>query len=265
MKNKIDMKNTIKTLLITAILMLANTIVFSQTAREISEKASHAMEIKSMEMASTIKIIDQKGRVRVRKTVNATKEFEGVTKSLVRFTAPADVKGTAMLIFDYKDQGDDMWIYLPALRKTRRIVSSEKGKSFMGSEFSNADLTKPNLDDFEYKILSSEARDGKKYWLIESRCKDEEIEDENGYSKRISWIEKETFLVHKMEFYDLDEELHKIQYIKDFRIQSSGKYFAFYMEKENVQNGRKSIMIIDQFQAGSTMTEPSFTAAMLSK
>lgn len=260
-----QIKKPIRVLLTVATLMIANTIVLSQTAREISEKASNAMEIKSMEMASTLKIIDNKGRERVRKTVNATKEFEGVTKSLVKFTAPADVQGTALLIFDHEDQADDMWIYLPALRKTRRIVSSEKGKSFMGSEFSNADMTKPNLDDFEYQILASETMDGEEFWKIETLCKDEDIEDENGYSKRISWIEKNTFLVHKMEFYDLDGELHKIQYIKDFRLQSEGKYFAFYMEKENVQNGRKSIMIIDQFQAGSSMTESAFTPTMLSK
>lgn len=259
------MKNIIKSLLLIAVFFNSGSSIFSQTAREISEKASNAMEINSMEMASTLKILDDKGRERIRKTVNATREFEGVTKTIVKFTAPADVQGTAMLIFDYEDQADDMWIYLPALRKTRRIVSSEKGKSFMGSEFSNADMTKPNLDDFDYKIIRSEKYDDKDCWLIEALCKNEDIEDENGYSKRISWIEKETFLVYKMEFYDFDGELHKIQYIKDFRMQTNKKYFAFYMEKENVQNGRKSIMIIDQFQAGSTMSESSFSPTMLSK
>lgn len=259
------MNNILKCLLLSAILFTASTSIFSQTAREISEKASDAMELKSMEMASTLKIMDNKGRERIRKTVNATRDFEGVTKTIVKFIAPADVQGTAMLIFDYEDAGDDMWIYLPALRKTRRIVSSEKGKSFMGSEFSNADMTKPNLDDFEYQILSSETYEGKECWVIETICKNEDIEDENGYSKRISWIDKATYLVHKMEFYDFDGELHKIQYIKDYREQSEGKYFAFYMEKENVQSGRKSLLIIDQFQADSKMPETSFSPNMLSK
>jgi len=259
------MKNAFKTFLLLTIFITASSSIFSQTAREIIENASNTMEIKSMEMASTLKIIDQKGRERIRKTVNATKEFEGVYKSIVKFTAPADVQGTSILIFDHEDQADDMWIYLPALRKTRRIVSSEKGKSFMGSEFSNADMTKPNLDDFNYKIRSSENYEGLECWIIETTCKDEDIEDENGYTKRISWIEKATFLVHKMEFYDLDGELHKIQYIKDFRLQSNDKYFAFYMEKENVQNGRKSMMIIDKFQAGSSMPETAFSPTMLSK
>ena len=76
------------------------------------------------------------------------------------FTSPADVRGTAMLIYDYENKDDDMWIYMPAIRKIRRIVSSEKGKNFMGSEFTNADMSKPNMNDFDYRILSSETYSG---------------------------------------------------------------------------------------------------------
>ncbi|OFY61217.1 MAG: hypothetical protein A2Y71_04175 [Bacteroidetes bacterium RBG_13_42_15] len=245
-------------------MIATNASLFSQSAREISEKASDAIDMKSLEMSSTLKIIDNKGRERIRQMVTAIRELEGIVKTIVRFTAPADVKGTAMLINDYEDKADDMWIYLPALRKTRRIVSSGKGKSFMGSEFSNADMSKPNLDDFEYKILSAEIYEGKECWKIETICKNEEIEDENGYSKRISWIEKGTYLVHKMEFYDLDGELHKVQILSNYKKQPGGKYFAHYMEKKNVQNGRKSVIVIDRFQGISSMPESAFSPAMLS-
>jgi len=258
------MKTTGKFLLTLAVLIATNASLFSQSAREISEKASDAIDMKSLEMSSTLKIIDNKGSERIRQMVTAIRELEGIVKTIVRFTAPADVKGTAMLINDYEDKADDMWIYLPALRKTRRIVSSGKGKSFMGSEFSNADMSKPNLDDFEYKILSAEIYEGKECWKIETICKNEEIEDENGYSKRISWIEKGTYLVHKMEFYDLDGELHKVQILSNYKKQPGGKYFAHYMEKKNVQNGRKSVIVIDRFQGISSMPESAFSPAMLS-
>ena len=69
-----------------------------------------------------------------------------------------------MLIFDYEDKSDDMWILLPSLRRTRRIVSSEKGKSFMGSEFTNADMSKPDLNDFTFKILGSAEADNNECW-----------------------------------------------------------------------------------------------------
>lgn len=237
----------------------------AQTALEISQKASEAMNLNTMEMSSTLKILDDKGRERIRETVTATGKFNGVSKTIVRFTAPPDVKGTALLIHDYENKADDMWIYLPALRKERRIVSNEKGKSFMGSEFSNADMSKPNLNDFEYRILSSENLENTICWKIESIGKTEAIKEENGYSKRIAWIAKENYLVHKMEFYDLNGTLKHIQTIKDYRKQPDGTYFAHYMEKENLLNGRKSIMIINKFQSGSSLPENTFSPALLSK
>lgn len=261
----IDMKNTIRNLIILAALTISSSGAYSQSAKEISESASNAIDMKSMEMTATLTIVDSKGRERIKKTSTAMRKFGNTTKTIMKFTSPADVKGTSLLIFDYEDKADDMWIYMPALRKTRRIVSSEKGKSFMGSEFTNADMSKPNMDDFDYKILSTETYDGKECWKIETLCKDEDIEDENGYSKSISWVEKSTNLCHKIEFYDIDGELHKIQKIKKYEKQKNGQYFAFYMEKENVQNGRKSIMTINKFQENSSLPESTFSPTMLSK
>lgn len=261
----IDMKTSIKYLFILLISATTTFEAYSQSAREISKGASDACDIKSLEMTATLTIIDNKGRDRIRKTSTALRQFGNTTKTIMKFTAPADVQGTSMLVFDYEEKGDDMWIYLPALRKTRRIISSEKGKSFMGSEFTNADMSRPNMDDFNYEILSTETYEGKECWKIETTCIDEDIEDENGYSKAISWIEKSTSLCHKIEYYDIDGELHKIQKIQKYEKQSSGQYFAFYMEKVNVQNERKSTMTIDKFQEDSTIPESAFTPTMLSK
>ena len=255
----------IKNILTVVSLIFATSGIFAQTAKEISNKAIDAVDFKAMEMTLTLKIYDAKGRERIRQISNASKKFGEINKTIMKFTAPADVKGTAILIYDNKNKDDDMWIYMPALHKTRRIVSGEKGKSFMSSEFTNADMSKPNMNDFDYKILSSETYNGHSCWKIETSCKDEDIEDENGYSRRIAWIEKETYLCHKIEFYDLSGDLHKIQTIEQYKAQSNGKYFAFYMKMENKQNGRKSVIIINKFQIGSTLTENIFTPAMLEK
>ena len=255
----------IKMIITVVSLMFVTSIISTQTAREISNKAINIIDFEAMEMTMTLKIYNAKGRERIRQISNASKKFGEINKTIMKFTAPADVKGTAILIYDNKNKDDDMWIYMPALHKTRRIISSEKGKSFMSSEFTNADMSKPSMNDFNYKILSSEKYKGYSCWKIETSCKNEDIEDNNGYSKKIAWIEKETYLCHKIEFYDLSGELHKIQYIKQYKKQSNGKYFAFNMEMENKQNGRKSIIIINKFQIGSTLSENIFTPAMLGK
>ena len=142
-----------RTTLVTFIFLLVIFTVKAQDAREISKKASDAINLDAMEMVSTLKIISANGEERVRTLSTASRKFGDVSKMMMKFLEPADVRGTTLLVFDYENKDDDLWIYMPALRKTRRIVSSEKGKNFMGSEFTNADISKHNLDEFNYKLL----------------------------------------------------------------------------------------------------------------
>jgi hypothetical protein len=247
------------------VISLISYVISAQTAREIIEKATDVIEYDAMEMVSTLKIYDAKGSERIRQVTTATKKFGETSKTLIKFIAPADVKGTALLIYDHESTSDDMWIYMPALRKTRRIVSTEKGKNFMGSEFTNADMSKPNMNDFQYKILGTETHEGKTCWKIESVCNNESVASENGFSRKVSFIEKGTYLSHKVEFYDLQGKLHKLQFFRQYKKEPSGKYFAYEMEMKNEQNGRRSLMIINKFQTGSNLPESAFTAAMLEK
>jgi len=254
-----------KTTLLTFIFLLVIFTVKAQDAREISKKASDAINLDAMEMVSTLKIISASGEERVRTLSTATRKFGDVSKMMMKFIEPADVRGTTLLVFDYENKDDDLWIYMPALRKSRRIVSSEKGKNFMGSEFTNADMSKPNIDEFNYKILGDETIDGKQCWKIESTCKTETQEEQYGFSKRVTYIEKVNFLAYKIEYYDLSGELLRVESINNYKKQSNGSYFAFNMEMKNVQNNRRSVMTIDKFQLGSNLTEAQFTPAMIEK
>ncbi len=237
----------------------------AQSAHEIADKAADAINFESMEMISELKIYDNKNNERIRKIATATKKFSNTTKTLIKFLSPADVKGTSILIYDYENESDAMWIYMPALRKTRRIVSSEKGKSFMGSEFTNADMSKPNMDDFTYTIIGTENIAGKICWKIEATCLNENVEDENGFSRKVIWIEKNTSLTQRVEYYDFDNELLKIMTIGDYKKQSNGGYFGFRMEMQNVQSGRRSALKVEKFQLGSNLSESDFAANMLGK
>ena len=143
-----------------------------------------------------MRIIDAKGRERVRKIKMVTKLFDNgdTEKKLIRFMAPADVKGTGLLTYDYKEKDDDLWLYMPAVRKTRRIVSTEKAKNFMGSEFTYSDMTPPSLDDFNFNDLGEEEINGTLCYKIEWIPKNEEIAEENGYSRRITYLGKNNFV-----------------------------------------------------------------------
>ncbi len=245
-------------------LLLGNTI-FAQDARRIYDDASKAIEFNSFEMVSTLNIHDGKGNVRSRQVANATRKFGSVTKSMIKFLAPAEVRGTALLIFDYDDKSDDMWIFLPSLRKSRRIISSEKGKSFMGSEFSNADMSKPNIDDFVYKLIGSEMLNGKECWVIESKPKNNQVEDENGFARKVLFIEKATNLTIQSDYYDFDGRKFKTLTFGDYRKQSNGKYFAFRMEMKNLLNNRYSEIVVNEFQLSTKLDENQFSVSMLEK
>lgn len=238
---------------------------FAQDAKEITRNAIEITRIDAMEMTSTLKIYDPKGNERVRQTVTASKKFGNTNKIITRFTSPADVKGTGILIYDYDDREDDMWIYLPALRKNRRIVSSERGKSFMGSEFSNADMSVPNLEDFSYSLMGSVQFNGHDCWQIEAAPINDEIAENNGFSRRISLVEKKTSFTFRNIFYDFNEEVFKEIIIDQYEEVGDGKYIIRKMEATNLQNGRRSVMTIDQVQKGSDLAETSFTPAALEK
>jgi outer membrane lipoprotein-sorting protein len=236
---------------------------------EVVQKSRDVSKITGLESISTLSIIDSKGRVRVRKTSMASKEFDqGRTeKRVIRFMEPADVKGTGMLIFDHENDTDNMWIFMPALRKTRRIVSSDKSKNFMGSEFSNADMTASNINDFNYSYLGEEEIDGQMCFKIESQPRNEDIADENGFSKKISYIDKNLFVTRKAEYYDLNGELLKILNVPKFRLvdKSRGKYLALEMVIQNTQNGRKSIMQMDKIHINPDVNDDYFTIRFLEK
>ena len=252
----------LNTLIIT---ILISCTVTAQNPKDISRKSADAIALGSMEMTTTLKIMDAKGNTRSRTLNMASKKFGDVTKMMMIFTDPADVKGTSILIFDYEDRADEMWIYMPALKKTRRVVSNEKGKNFMGSEFTNADMSKPNIDDFDYKIISSENINGRACHVIEATPVSKEATLSNGFSKKVSYIDKDNFLCYKIEYYDLKNKLLKTQIIGDYRPVEGGNYFYYEMEMKNEQNGRKSVLKTDKFKAQSQMSEAQFSSSNLDK
>ena len=241
----------------------------SLTARQIMDRSFKATKLAGVEQLSTMTIIDDKGRERVRKITAVSKLYDdGETeKRIIRFLSPADVKGTGLLTYDYEKEDDDIWLFMPALRKTRRIISSEKSKSFMGSEFSYADMTPPTLDDFTYKILGEQELEGTLCWKIEMVPKDLDVADENGFSRRIAYIAKQDFVIRRAIYYDLDEELQKQLTVKEVKEidTKNHKYRPIHMIMDNKQNGRKSVLKVDEIQFNPDVKDEYFTTRYLER
>jgi predicted RND superfamily exporter protein len=245
--------------------LLVSVSASAQNARQIIKNSLDAVKVSSFEAVSTLTITDAKGNTRIRKSAMASMSLpDGTEKRIIKFTSPAEVSGTGILIFDYPEKSDDMWIYLPALRKTRRIVSKEKSKSFMGSEFSNANMTAPGLDDFTYIMLGKDSYQGKSCHKIESIPVNPDLMDEYGYSKSISWVDENKFLVYQIHYFDYNGELFKSITNSDFRDLEKGRYMVTGMKALNLENKRNSEMVMEEVSV--TPTDDSyFTVAFLEK
>lgn len=218
----------------------------------------------SLSAVINLSIFEKNGTSRSRTITMSTKSYpESQEKRYIKFMEPADVRGTSMLIIDNNKSADEMWIYLPALKKTRRIVSSEKGKSFMSSEFSNADMSSPSLPDFTNKFLEGSGKNGK--WIIESKPINEEKADEYGYSRKISYLKVENYQVEKMEFYNFDNELFKTIEIRSVYQLADGKYLVKDMIAENLQNKRRSEIIMSKIVEGAKVDDSVFSLQNLEK
>jgi hypothetical protein len=142
-------------------------------------------------------LIDKRGNERIRRIRSFSKDFGEDEYQLLFFLSPADVKDTGFLTYDYDDEArdDDQWLYLPALRKTKRIATGDKSGSFMGSDFSYADLTERPLDYYDYEILEESEVRGVPVWVIEAIPRTQEEIDETGYTKSVSFVRKDNYVV----------------------------------------------------------------------
>ena len=241
----------------------------SLSAKQVQQKSIDVTRVDGLESLSTLIIINENGEERVRKMATVSKLYEdgALEKKLIRFTEPADINGTGFLTYDYTEKDDDKWIYMPALRKTRRIVSSENAKSFMGSEFSYADMSLPTVEDFTYEFLPDETVNGEPCYTVEVMPKDDEIEEANGFSKKITYISKHDFVSRKSVYYDFFGDQEKIMDINAV-IEVDREKHTYKLQEivmTNVQDDRKSISRIDQIQFNPDIPDEYFTTRYLEK
>lgn len=233
-------------------------------AKQTMDKCRELTITSSLKADIELTITERNGATRNRKVAMTSKSYpDGLEKRLIKFLEPADIRGTGMLIFDFKDATDEMWIYLPALKRTRRIVSNEKGKSFMSSEFTNADMTSSPLSDFRIRHLPGSGENNQ--WIIESTPVDDEKADEYGYSRKISYIRSSDYQFVKMEFYNFDNEHSRTIEIKSVHPLPGGKYTYKNMLAINHRNSRKSEILYTSISAGVDVDDSFFTLQNLER
>jgi hypothetical protein len=182
-------------------------------ARQIMQQVNDRDDGDNSSADLSMTLIDKNGNKRERRIRSFNKDQGKDRQRIMFFLAPADVKDTGFLTYDYDDpeRDDDQWLFLPALNKSKRIAGSDKSGSFMGSDFNYADMTRRNLNAYDFQLLKEDEVRGRKAWLIEALPKSREEMEETGYKKSLVFVDQESFVVVRAVHWTLDGNQLKYQ------------------------------------------------------
>ncbi len=255
-----------RTQLATLILLLVGMAVGlsaaenQETGASVMEKVSLAQKAESLAMDIQMTLADGKSEDRVRRIQTLSLTEGDATKTITIFLTPASVKNTRFLTIARSNGNDDQWIFLPALGKVKRIAASERGGSFMGSDFTYADMASTTYatDEAAHTLLRTETYQGRLCHVIESiplAAKD--------YGRTVTWIDTERYVVMQVEFYQKDKQiLQKRLTAEDVR-QAGNRWMAYKMTMTTLSSGHRTQIEILQAKFDLTLPAAYFTVAFL--
>ncbi|MCG8306674.1 MAG: outer membrane lipoprotein-sorting protein [Cytophagales bacterium] len=247
--------------MVLALLISCGAIAQNLTGREIIQKVKDRPDGDTRYSEMSMKLINKRGSSRDRKVVSNSMDLGKDKKTIMFFLYPGDVKGTGFLTWDYDEIGkdDDKWLYLPAMKKTRRISgASAKKDYFMGTDFTYDDMGSRNVDEDTHKLLREETMEGHKCWVVESTSKDKR----DIYSKKISWIHQDCLIALKVEYYDKLAKLHRELKLSNIK-KVDGFWVAHQLHMTNVQTNHQTILTIENPKYNIDINESLFTVAKL--
>ena len=253
----------IATLGFAAVLAGLPSPAYAMTPIEIMEKNFISTKYQDSVSQTTMTLTNKEGKQRVRKTFGTSKlQANGIDNMrMTRFLEPTDVKGTVSLLIERSEKDDDIWIYLPSTKKVRRLISSNKKDSFVGTDFSYGDVIGHKPREWNHTLVKEEAVDGADCYVVESTPINATVKANSGYAKRILWIQKDTFVTLKADFYDESGELLKHAKYSNIKVADAAKkrYQPLLLEAHNVQTEHKTQIRIDESKSNTGVKDDYFT------
>lgn len=243
------------------------------TALEVMQAVENRDDGESFIADYTMVLIDRRDRQRSRNLRIYSKDYGADTRSLSRFESPADIRGTSYLNNDWDDpqRDDDSWLYLPALQRVKRIASSDTSDSFLGSDFTYADINGLELDWYDYRFINeSEEVDGFDTWVIEVTPKEsmkEQAEEATGYSRLQTWIRKDNFVQVRAQAWEL--RANRIKYFNSSDIeQVDGIWTTRRLQAITTRNGRQehaSVLQLNDIEYNTDVDDELFTTESMQR
>ncbi len=249
----------LKTLLLSIMISISS---YALSNFEVAKKSENTMSgFKDSISEMKMELINAKGQQKSRTMKMKVLEGKDEDKSLMEFLSPADVKGTKFLNYEHINKDDDQWLYLPALKRIKRIASKNKSGAFMGSEFAYEDLSGFKAKKYIYEGDAQEVKiNGVEMYKTTSKP----VSKYSGYTKIIFWCDKKTFLIKKIEYYDRKKELLKIANFSNYR-KFKNIYRIGKIIMKNVQNDKTTILTWNHEKIKNGLNKKDFNKRYLKR
>lgn len=274
MKAKINMIHKVVLGGIGTAVLLSSTVAnityaekLKPTGLEVAKKINARDEGVSVSRNLTMEMIDRRGKKRVRETRGFRKYFGEEKRTVIFYLKPKNVKKTAFLTYDYPqaEKDDDQWLYLPAMRKVRRISASDRGDYFLGTDFTYEDIKKESkvtIEDFTWETVGEKEIDGHHTYIVETIPVNEKVAKELGYSKVVSWVDSKIWMIRQSKRWDVRGNELKTVYTRDIR-QVQNIWTAHIIEVSNHKTGHSTRFLFSDVDYSKGVSDNVFAQSGL--
>lgn len=240
------------------LLLLTAAVAAAQDARQIVAESQRRGRAESQRYEGVLQVIDARGSATEKRWRYERIGSAGRSKTVLRFTAPPEVKGVALLVMNHPDRASDQWMWTPAIQRERRIAIQDRSTRFFGTGFSFEDLEERDVDQYDYRLLGEAAVDGASCWSIESRPKKARASQ---YTHSQAWIRKDNYALVQVEAYDADKLVRRLNWRELERIE--GIWTARRLEVFDSRRNSRTVMKLEKLDYNVAMKDEDFTLQAL--
>jgi len=239
-------------------LLFATVALRGQSAQEIAQRVQDRTRSQSERYTGTLQVSDSNKKITEKRWTFDRIGTHGNSKAILRFTAPPEIKGVALLIVNHPDRASDQWMWTPALERDRRIALQDRSARFFGTDFSFEDLEERDVDQFDYKLLGEEMYGDNPCWKLESRPKQKKASQ---YTSSQLWIRKDNYVILRIDHYKKDKLVRRINYSDIEKIQDI--WTPKTLEVDDIARKSRTVMRVDNLKYNMPMQDSEFTIEAL--
>jgi hypothetical protein len=230
----------------------------ADNARQIMEEAQRRTKAFSQRYEGLLQVFDAKGKISDKRWTYERLGSHGQSKAVLRFTAPAEVKGVALLIVNHKDRASDQWMWTPAIERDRRIALQDRSTRFFGTDFSFEDLEERDVDQYDYSLEGVEPIDGAPCWKIQSTPKSSKSSQ---YTRSLVWIRQDNYAWARIDNFLKAQAVRRLTYSDIQNVQ--GIWTARQMEMTDLTRASRTRLTLEKLQYNLPLRDADFTLQAL--